>query len=219
MTVLSDDWPGIVLASTSRYRRELMQRLRVPFETVAPGVDEQPHDGESPRDLALRLATEKAEAVALQRTDDVVVIGSDQVAELEGRPLGKPGGHAEAMAQWRTMRGRTLVFHTAVCVLRESRGYRSMAVVPVQVRCRDLTDEHIETYLRLEQPYDCAGSAKCETLGIALLDDIVSDDPTALIGLPLIATTRRLREAGADPLTWLTRELTREQHRRDPRHG
>lgn len=206
MKVPFDDWPGIVLASTSPYRRELMQRLRVPFETVAPGVDEQPRLGESPCDLALRLAVEKAQAVASRRADDVVVIGSDQVAELDGQPLGKPCGHDEAMAQWRAMRGRSLVFHTALCVLRGARGYRSVEVVPVHVRCRDLSDEHIDTYLRLEQPYDCAGSAKCETLGIALLDGITCDDPTALVGLPLIATTRRLREAGADPLVWLTRQ-------------
>lgn len=202
-------WPRLVLASTSAYRRELMQRLRVPFDAVPPGVDEQPLPDEAPAALAARLAEAKAAAVAAGCDDDVVVIGSDQVADLDGQALGKPGDHAAALAQWRAMRGRTLVFHTALCVLRPRSGYRSLEVVPVRVRCRDLSDEHVETYLRLETPYDCAGSAKCETLGIALLDEIVCDDPTTLIGLPLIATTRRLREAGADPLDWLTRERAR----------
>lgn len=208
MNSLSFDaaWPRWVLASTSAYRRELLQRLRVPFDTLAPGVDERPRAEERPAALAARLAEEKAADVAGRCGDDVVVIGSDQVADLDGEPLGKPGSHEAAVAQWQRMRGRPLVFHTAVCVLRPRTGYRSLDVVPVRVRCRDLSDDHIDTYLRLERPYDCAGSAKCEALGIALLDEIVSDDPTALIGLPLITTTRRLREAGADPLAWLTRE-------------
>jgi septum formation protein len=196
-------WPRLVLASTSPYRRELLARLRLPFDVMAPAVDETPQLGELPAVLSERLALSKARAVAAQNDDDVLVIGSDQVADLDGRPLGKPGDHARAMAQWRAMRGRTVVFHTAVCVSRPRTGFEVCVRVPVQVRCRDLSDAHIDAYLRLEQPYDCAGSAKCETLGISLLDAIDSTDPTALVGLPLIATTRLLREAGADPLQWL----------------
>lgn len=179
----------------------------MPFEAVSPGVDEAPHPGETPLSLSLRLAHEKARAVALRQAGDVVVIGSDQVADLDGQALGKPGGHDQAVAQWRLMRGRTLVFHTAVCVLRPLQGFEACLSVPVKVRCRDLSDAHIEAYLRLESPYDCAGSAKCETLGIALLDEIESTDPTALVGLPLIATSRLLRDAGADPLAWAAEHL------------
>lgn len=196
-------WPRLVLASTSPYRRELLARLRLPFDVMAPAVDETPQLGELPAVLSERLALSKARAVAARNDDDVLVIGSDQVADLDGLPLGKPGDHGRAMAQWRAMRGRTVVFHTAVCVSRPRTGFESCVRVPVQVRCRDLSDAHIDAYLRLEQPYDCAGSAKCETLGISLLDAIDSTDPTALVGLPLIATTRLLREAGADPLQWL----------------
>lgn len=201
-------WPKLILASTSAYRRELLSRLRLPFEAVSPGVDETSMPGETPAALSLRLAREKARAVALRQTGDVVVIGSDQVADLDGQALGKPGGHAQAVAQWRLMCGRTLVFHTAVCVMRPLQGFEACVSVPVKVRCRDLPEAHIEAYLRLEQPYDCAGSAKCETLGIALLDEIDSTDPTALVGLPLIATSRLLREAGADPLAWAAEHLT-----------
>jgi septum formation protein len=131
-----------------------------------------------------------------------VVIGSDQVADLDGQPIGKPGTHDRAVAQLRTMRGRRVVFHTAVCVLRPATGFAGLLLAPVGVQFRDLSDAEIERYLRLEQPYDCAGSAKCETLGIALLDRIDSDDPTALVGLPLMRTCTLLREAGIDPLAW-----------------
>jgi septum formation protein len=191
--------PSLILASTSRYRRELLQRLRWPFEAVAPHVDEQPRAGEAPAELALRLALEKARAVAAHHPD-AAVIGSDQVADLEGEAIGKPGTHDRAVAQLRRMRGRAVVFHTAVAVVRRSTGYERADCAPVRVRFRELGDEAIETYLRLEQPYDCAGSAKCETLGIALLDAIESDDPTALVGLPLIRTSRLLRGAGLDVL-------------------
>ena len=191
--------PSLILASTSRYRRELLERLRWPFEVAAPHVDEQPRAGESPVDLALRLAVEKARAVA-SRHPDAVVIGSDQVAELDGEAIGKPGTHDRAVAQLRRMRGKAVVFHTAVAVVRRSAGYERVEHAPVRVRFRELDDEAIETYLRMEQPYDCAGSAKCETLGIALLDAIDSDDPTALVGLPLIRTSRLMREAGLDVL-------------------
>ena len=189
----------LVLASTSRYRSELLQRLRLSFTVRAPGVDETALPGEAPPALALRLALAKADAVAdLDR--DAVVIGSDQVAELDGAAIGKPGDHDRATAQLRSMRGRTVVFHTAVAVACMETGFRAAEIAPVTVRFRDLSDAEIEHYLRIEQPYDCAGSAKAETLGIALLDAIESDDPTALIGLPLIRTSALLRRAGIDPL-------------------
>jgi septum formation protein len=191
--------PPLILASTSRYRRELLQRLRLAFDVMSPQVDESPRPGESPAALAQRLAMAKAQAVARQRPD-AVVIGSDQVADLAGEPIGKPGNHERAVAQLRAMRGRTVVFQTAVAVVRADTGYDRVLLAPVTVRFRDLHDDEIEHYLRTEAPYDCAGSAKCETLGIALLDAIESDDPTALIGLPLIRTARLLREAGLDPL-------------------
>lgn len=189
----------LILGSTSRYRRELLERLRLPFRSVAPQVDETPHPGEAPAALAERLALAKAREVA-SRHPDAVVIGSDQVAELDGQPIGKPGTHERAVAQLRSMRGRAVVFHTAVAVLRPSTGFEQVQLAPVTVRFRALGDAEIEHYLRTEQPYDCAGSAKCETLGIALLEAIDSDDPTALVGLPLIRTCAMLRAAGLDPL-------------------
>jgi septum formation protein len=191
--------PRLILASTSRYRRELLARLRLPFDVVAPDVDETPGVDEKPPALARRLALAKAQAVAA-RAPDAIVIGSDQVAELDGRCIGKPGTHDRATEQLRTMSGRTVVFHTAVSVLARSPAFAGSAVVPVIVRFRKLTDREIERYLRAEEPYDCAGSAKCETLGIALLEAIESDDPTALVGLPLIKTCELLRGAGVDPL-------------------
>ena len=191
--------PPLILASTSRYRRELLERLRLPFEVRSPDVDESPRQGESPAPLAQRLALAKARAVA-QQHPEAVVIGSDQVADLAGQPIGKPGSHERAVAQLRAMRGSTVVFQTAVAVVRADTGFERVLLAPVTVRFRDLHDDEIEHYLRTETPYDCAGSAKCETLGIALLDAIESDDPTALIGLPLIRTARLLREAGLDPL-------------------
>jgi len=198
MTVLPEP-PRLILASTSRYRRELLARLRLGFDVQAPQVDETPRSGELPAALAERLASAKAEAVAGQHRD-AVTIGSDQVAELAGQPLGKPGDHERATVQLRSMRGQRVVFHTAVAVVRPAVGYRQVVRVPVVVQFRSLSDDEIERYLRAEQPYDCAGSAKAEGLGIALLEAIESDDPTALIGLPLIATARLLREAGLDPL-------------------
>jgi septum formation protein len=191
--------PRLILASTSRYRRELLARLRLPFDVEAPDVDETPEGGERPEELAQRLAVAKARAVAA-RWPDAVVIGSDQVADLDGQCIGKPGTHERASAQLRAMSGRTVVFHTAVAVLRNATAYAGAAIVAVTVRFRDLTDAEIERYLRAEEPYDCAGSAKCETLGIALLEAIESDDPTALVGLPLIKTCDLLRHAGVDPL-------------------
>lgn len=185
----------LILGSTSRYRHELLSRLRLPFEVASPGVDETPHAGEAPRALALRLALAKARAVAA-RFPQAVVIGSDQVADLAGQALGKPGDHARATAQLRNMRGQTVVFQTAVAVVCHESGFEEVDIAPVQVRFRDLSDAEIETYLQAEQPYDCAGSAKSEGLGIALLASIQNDDPTALVGLPLIRTCRMIRAAG-----------------------
>ena len=185
----------LILGSTSRYRKELLTRLRIPFETAAPDVDETPHSNESPKDLALRLALAKARAVAL-KYPEAVVIGSDQVADLDGTPLGKRGNHTNAILQLQRMRGKTVIFQTALSVVCIATGYERTDLAEVKVKFRDLSDAEIETYLRAEEPYDCAGSAKSEGLGIALLDAIDNDDPTALIGLPLIRTCQLLREAG-----------------------
>jgi septum formation protein len=191
--------PALILGSTSRYRRELLERLRLPFEAVAPDVDETARPGESPADLALRLAWAKAREVSA-RHPGAVVIGSDQVADLDGMPLGKPGDRERAVAQLRLMSGRAVIFQTAVAVVRSDTGYAQACVVPVTVRVRTIADDEIGHYLDAEQPFDCAGSAKAEALGIALLQAIESDDPTALMGLPLIRTCQMLREAGIDPL-------------------
>jgi septum formation protein len=202
MSPPSSTQPRLVLGSTSRYRRELLQRLRVPFDVASPQVDETPLAGEAPSALAQRLALAKAHAVAAARVDDadVVVIGSDQVADVDGEPVGKPGTHERAVAQLKRMSGRAIVFQTAVAVVRPATGFAQVLLAPVRVRFRPLSDEEIERYLLLEQPYDCAGSAKSETLGIALLEAIESDDPTALVGLPLIRTCALLRAAGLDPV-------------------
>jgi septum formation protein len=185
----------VVLGSTSPYRRELLERLRLPFVVSAPGVDETPHPGEAPQALARRLALAKARAVAALHPE-AVVIGSDQVADLAGHPLGKPGEHARAAAQLRQMRGQTVIFQTALAVVCLASGFEEVDLAEVRVVFRDLSDEDIEAYLQAEKPYDCAGSAKSEGLGIALLESIDNDDPTALIGLPLIRTARLLRKAG-----------------------
>jgi len=194
-TTLASSGRPLILGSTSRYRKELLNRLRIPFETASPDVDETPHSNESPKDLALRLALAKARAVAL-KYPEAVVIGSDQVADLEGTPLGKPGNHANAILQLQRMRGKTVIFQTALSVVCIATGFERTDLAEVKVKFRDLSDAEIETYLRAEEPYDCAGSAKSEGLGIALLDAIDNDDPTALIGLPLIRTCQMLREAG-----------------------
>ena len=191
--------PRLILGSTSRYRRELLERLRLPFTVESPGVDETPLAGEGPAAMAQRLALAKAHAVA-RLHPDAVVIGSDQVADLDGTAIGKPGSHERAFEQLRSMSGRSVVFQTAVAVVCAASGFADSALAPVRVRFRTLSDAQIERYLRLEQPYDCAGSAKSEALGIALLESIESDDPTALIGLPLIRTCALLRAAGIDPL-------------------
>ncbi|WP_426172767.1 Maf family nucleotide pyrophosphatase [Massilia sp. TWR1-2-2] len=189
----------LILASSSPYRRELLERLRLPFDVMVPDIIETPLAGEAPEATALRLAREKAAAVA-QRSPGSIVIGSDQVATLDGEQIGKPGDHARALAQLQKMRGRKVVFHTALCVWD---GRASALTGPAQleniqtvVTFRDLPDAELDAYLRIEQPYDCAGSAKNEGLGIAILERIDSSDPTALTGLPMIALTAMLRKAG-----------------------
>ncbi len=185
----------LVLGSTSRYRRELLLRLQIPFDVVAPDVDESPLPGETPRAIAERLALVKARAVA-RIFPHAVIIGADQVADLNGLPLGKPGTYERAIVQLRQMRGQTVVFQTAVAVVCLESGFEQSSLAAVQVRFRHLTDGEIENYLHADQPYDCAGSARSEGLGIALLESIDSDDPTALVGLPLIRTCKMIQAAG-----------------------
>ena len=185
----------LLLASTSLYRKELLGRLHLPFETVPPGVEETPFANEQPAELASRLALAKARAVSDLRPD-CVVIGSDQVADLHGIALGKPGNFERARAQLQQMRGQTVVFQTAMAVVCAQTGYCAQALVPVHVRYRCFSDAEIDHYLRYEQPFDCAGSSKSEGLGIAMMESIANDDPTALIGLPLIRLCTMLRGAG-----------------------
>ena len=186
---------ALILGSTSVYRRALLERLRIPFTVVAPEVDEATLAGETPEQTAIRLALTKAQAVA-RSWGDSVVIGSDQVADLHGEAIGKPGNFERARSQLRRMSGQTVVFHTAVAVVCQAQQFVAQAVVPVRVRFRTLTDAEISHYLLAETPYDCAGSAKSEGLGIALLERIDNSDPSALVGLPLIETARMLRAAG-----------------------
>jgi septum formation protein len=185
----------IVLASSSPYRRQLLQRLRLPFDTVAPDVDEAPEPGETPPQVARRLALLKASAVSLRHPESIV-IGSDQVAEMDGLAIGKPGTHQDALEQLLGMQGRTVVFHTALALVRRSDQHSCVDCVDTWVRFRRLQRDALEAYLRLEQPYDCAGSAKIESLGICLVESVRSDDPTALIGLPLISLTSMLATCG-----------------------
>jgi septum formation protein len=192
----------LILGSTSIYRRELLARLRIPFSIESPRVDETQHPGETPEAMASRLALAKALAVS-QRFPEAVVIGSDQVADLEGLALGKPGTHERAALQLQQMRGKSVIFQTAVVVVCQQSGFSQRALAPVKVRFRNLSDSEIESYLLAEKPYDCAGSAKSEGLGIALLDSIDNDDPTALVGLPLIRTSQMLRAAGINLLASL----------------
>ncbi|HEX7933107.1 MAG TPA: Maf-like protein [Paraburkholderia sp.] len=190
--------PRLILASSSPYRRELLERLRVPFEVIVPAVDETPRAGETPDATALRLAEAKARAVAgaLPAGETALVIGSDQVATYDGLQIGKPGTHARALAQLQAMRGREVLFHSALCLF-DSRSDAAQTVdVITRVRFRALSDAALESYLLAEIPYDVAGSAKSEGLGIALLEAIHSDDPTALVGLPLIALSGMLSTAG-----------------------
>lgn len=185
----------IVLASTSPYRRDLLARLRLPFDVAAPRVDETPRPGETARETALRLAQAKARAVA-PAFPGALIIGCDQVAALDGACLGKPGSHGNAVAQLKTMRGREVLFHTALALLNTESAKMQAAEVPTAVRFRDYSDGEIERYLALEQPYDCAGSAKIEGLGIVLVERVTGDDPSALIGLPLMQLASMLRQEG-----------------------
>jgi septum formation protein len=191
----------LVLASTSRYRRELLSRLHLPFEVCSPDVDETPRPGETPSATALRLSVQKAQA-AVPAHPDALIIGSDQVLMLNSEQLGKPGNFKNAFTQLKKMQGRAMVFHTALTLLNSRTGRTQTRDVPTVVHIRRLTDAQIQTYLRKEQPYDCAGSAKSESLGIALMTRMDSPDPTALIGLPLMALTEMLLNEGVDVLTW-----------------
>ncbi|WP_233802589.1 Maf-like protein [Paraburkholderia sp. HP33-1] len=189
--------PRLILASSSRYRRKLLERLRVPFDVVVPAIDETPLAGETPEATALRLAEAKARAVAqgLAADERALVIGSDQVATYDGLQIGKPGTHEKALAQLQAMRGRDVLFHSALCLFDSASDCARSVDVITRVRFRNLPDAALDAYLRAETPYDVAGSAKSEGLGIALLDAIHSDDPTALVGLPLIALSNMLLAA------------------------
>ena len=187
----------LILASSSPYRQEMLGRLGLPFTSVSPDIDESPLSGEAPAALALRLARAKAAAVARQHRG-AVVIGADQVATYNGQPVGKPGTHDRAFAQLRELSGRTVAFHSALCVTDGQR--EEFDDIITHCRFRTLGDAEIEHYLQRERPYDTAGSAKAEGLGIAVMDAMQSDDPTAIIGLPLIALCRMLRSFGLDPL-------------------
>ena len=185
----------LVLASSSAYRKELLSRLQLPFEVAVPDIDETPQPGETPSATALRQARDKAAAVAA-KLPGAIVIGSDQVATLDDEQIGKPGNHANALAQLQKMRGREVIFHTALCVWDGRNNTAQVENIQTVVKFRDLPDEELDAYLRIEQPYDCAGSAKNEALGIAILERIDSSDPTALTGMPLIALTGMLRNLG-----------------------
>lgn len=191
----------LILASTSRYRRELLQRLGYPFETIASSVDETPLAGEAPAELALRLAIAKARSVA-KNHPGCVVIGSDQVCALGKRALGKPHNFEGAVRQLTDMQGQTLVFHTAVCVI-DAQGNEQSCISDTRIQMRKLSQKTIEAYVRREEPYDCAGSAKIEKLGIALMQSVASDDPTSLIGLPLMRVTDMLIKAGIEVIDGL----------------
>ena len=185
--------PTLILASSSPYRQQLLQRLGVPFVAIAPNLDESPLPGETPKNLTLRLAQAKAQAIASLHPN-AWVIGSDQSADLNGHPIGKPGTHAAALSQLKQMQGQVVVFHTSICLM--GQGFCETTHVPTTVQFRNLPEQVLDQYLHLEQPYDCAGSAKSEGMGIILLEKIESDDPTALIGLPLIALTSLFHQAG-----------------------
>jgi septum formation protein len=195
MSDVSNQPPRLILASSSRYRRELLERLRVSFDVIAPGIDETPLDGEAPEATAVRLSIAKARAAGVQ-APGALVIGSDQVATCDGRQIGKPGTHDNARAQLQSMRGKSVEFHSALCLLDSRSDNVQSSDVITRVQFRDLDDAEIEAYLLAETPYDVAGSAKSEGLGITLVDAIHSDDPTALVGLPLIELSRMLRVAG-----------------------
>lgn len=190
----------LILASSSRYRREVLQKLQLPFECISPDIDETPLSGESPQHTALRLAEAKALKVA-ELHPNALIIGCDQVATVDGLQIGKPGNHANAVKQLTMLSGREVIFHSALCLYDSGNQHMQSTIVPYHVKFKTLTPEQIEHYLHLEQPYDCAGSAKSEGMGIALLDYMRGDDPNALIGLPLIALVNMLQNAGVDVLS------------------
>ena len=185
----------LVLASSSIYRKIQLQQLQLNFSVIAPYIDETPLANETPKQTALRLSIEKARSVGLQHSN-TLVIGCDQVASFEGKPLGKPLSHENAVKQLRIMQGKEIIFHSGICLFNAVTGNIQSSVVDIQVKFRSLTDQQIENYLVREQPYDCAGSAKSEGLGVALLDYIRGDDPNALIGLPLIQLVTMLEKEG-----------------------
>ena len=189
----------LILASSSQYRRELLQKLQIPFSSISPKVDETPLPGEKPHETALRLAQIKARKIA-KKHSHALVIGCDQVATLDGEQLGKPGNHNNATKQLQLMRGREVTFHSALCLYNAATDHMQAEVVPYLVRFRQLTDAQIENYLVKEQPYQCAGSAKSEGLGIALIERMLGEDPNALIGLPLIKLINMLNNEGVSVL-------------------
>ena len=185
----------LILASSSEFRRQLLQKLLIPFNSISPKIDETALDGEKPHQTALRLAQEKAKKIGAEYPH-ALVIGCDQVATLDGEQLGKPHNHQNATKQLQTMRGREVTFHSALCLYNAATGNMQAEVVPYLVHFRQLTDEQIESYLTKEQPYQCAGSAKSEGLGIALIERMIGEDPNALIGLPLIKLITMLQNEG-----------------------
>ncbi len=189
----------LILASSSEFRRQLLQKLLIPFNSISPKIDETALDGEKPHQTALRLAQEKAKKIGAEYPH-ALVIGCDQVATLDGEQLGKPGNHNNATKQLQTMRGREVTFHSALCLYNAATGNMQAEVVPYLVRFRELTNEQIESYLTKEQPYQCAGSAKSEGLGIALIERMIGEDPNALIGLPLIKLITMLQNEGVSTI-------------------
>lgn len=190
----------LILASSSRYRRDILQKLHLPFDCVSPDIDETPLPGESPEQTSLRLAQAKARKVAHSHPE-ALIIGCDQVATVDGLQIGKPGNHDNAVKQLTMLSGKEVIFHSALCLYDASSGQMQATSVPYYVKFKLLSPDTIDTYLRLEQPYDCAGSAKSEGLGIALLDYMRGDDPNALVGLPLIALVGMLSQAGIHVLS------------------
>lgn len=190
----------LILASSSPYRRALLGKLMLPFTCQTPAIDETPHPGETPPVTALRLAEEKARKIA-ETYDHAWIIGCDQVATINGEHIGKPGDHAGAVKQLSALSGQVVVFHSALCLYDSGTQQLQSEIVPTEVKFRPLSPTQIERYLRLEQPYDCAGSAKSEGMGIALLEYMRGDDPNALVGLPLIALVHMLQRAGCDVLS------------------
>lgn len=192
--------PTFILASSSRYRREVLEKLHLPFECVSPNIDETPLADESPEQTSLRLAESKARKVA-EAYPEALIIGCDQVATVDGLQIGKPGNHDNAVKQLTMLSGREVIFHSAICLYNSTNMHMQSTIAPYYVKFKPLTPVQIETYLRLEQPYDCAGSAKSEGMGIALLEYMRGDDPNALIGLPVIALVNMLQQAGVDVLS------------------